>query len=62
MWTGTANGQNTFFDNVTYGNGDHGIDVHNAVDADVVANTVFGNVDSGIESHDVDPAPTSPTT
>jgi hypothetical protein len=49
-WTGTANGQNNFFDNVTYGNGDHGIDVHNAVDAHVVANTVFGNSDSGIES------------
>ncbi|MEO6468473.1 MAG: choice-of-anchor Q domain-containing protein, partial [Acidimicrobiia bacterium] len=31
-------------------NGDHGIDVHNAVDAHVVANTVFANSDSGIES------------
>ena len=50
VWTGTANGQNTFYDNVTYANGDHGIDVHNAVDAHVIANTVFGNFDSGIES------------
>ena len=37
------------FDNVTYANGDHGIDVHNAVDARVIANTVYGNYDSGIE-------------
>ena len=49
-WTGASFGQNTFFDNIVYGNGDHGIDVHNAVDAHVVANTVYGNVDSGIES------------
>ena len=49
-WTGLTFGQNTFYDNVVYGNGDHGIDVHNAVDAHVIANTVYGNVDSGIES------------
>ena len=33
----------------SYANGDHGIDVHNAAGATVVANTVYGNVDSGIE-------------
>ena len=34
---------------MVYANGDHGIDVHNAVDARIIANTVSGNYDSGIE-------------
>lgn len=35
-------------DNVSYRNGDHGIDDFNAPDNTVVGNTVFGNVTSGI--------------
>ena len=49
LWTGTGYGSNLAYDNVTYANGDHGIDVHNAVDARVIANTIYANYDSGIE-------------
>jgi len=36
------------FDNVTYANGDHGIDDSNARGATIVANTVYKNVTAGI--------------
>jgi parallel beta-helix repeat protein len=47
IWTGTVGTQ--VVDNVAYRNGDHGIDVHDAITANVVSNTVYGGTDSGIE-------------
>jgi parallel beta-helix repeat protein len=47
IWNGSSG--TVAVNNVTWHNGDHGIDVHSTNDASVVANTVFQNYDSGIE-------------
>jgi parallel beta-helix repeat protein len=47
IWTGSHGATAT--NNVVHHNGDHGVDVLQSNDANVVANTVHGNVDSGIE-------------
>jgi parallel beta-helix repeat protein len=47
VWTDSVGTRLT--NSTAFRNGDHGIDVHSATSATVVANTVSGNVDSGIE-------------
>jgi parallel beta-helix repeat protein len=47
VWDGAAN--TLAYNNVTWNNGDHGIDVKGSNGVRVIANTVYSNVDSGIE-------------